>query len=77
MPLCLIDASAAICSIGQGRPEPSTTQVLYDVGAVSTPEPFQRLVSQGMILGEVEYTAHRGPDGAWAHESHPEAVPVR
>jgi leucyl-tRNA synthetase len=26
--------------------------VLYDRGAVSTPEPFQRLVNQGMILGE-------------------------
>ena len=33
-------------------------KVLYDIGAVSTKEPFQRLVSQGMILGEVEYTAH-------------------
>lgn len=31
-------------------------KVLYDRGVVSTPEPFQRLVSQGMILGEVEYT---------------------
>jgi leucyl-tRNA synthetase len=26
-------------------------QVLYDYGLVSTPEPFQRLVNQGMILG--------------------------
>jgi leucyl-tRNA synthetase len=26
-------------------------QVLYDCGLVSTPEPFQRLVNQGMILG--------------------------
>jgi len=32
--------------------------VLYDIGVVSTPEPFRRLVSQGMILGEVEYGAH-------------------
>jgi len=32
-------------------------KVLYDAGVVSTPEPFQRLVNQGMILGEVEYTA--------------------
>jgi leucyl-tRNA synthetase len=30
-------------------------KVLYDRGHVSTPEPFQRLVNQGMILGEVEY----------------------
>ena len=28
-------------------------KVLYDLGIVSTKEPFQRLVSQGMILGEV------------------------
>lgn len=27
--------------------------MLYDIGAVTTKEPFQRLVSQGMILGEV------------------------
>ena len=27
-------------------------QVLYDLGVVTTREPFQRLVSQGMILGE-------------------------
>ena len=26
--------------------------VLYDLGVVSTPEPFQKLVNQGMILGE-------------------------
>ncbi|MFW7379409.1 MAG: leucine--tRNA ligase [Oligoflexus sp.] len=27
-------------------------KVLYDIGAVSTKEPFQKLVNQGMILGE-------------------------
>jgi leucyl-tRNA synthetase len=32
-------------------------KVLFDRGHVSTLEPFQRLVNQGMILGEVEYTA--------------------
>src|SRR5208283_266835 len=31
-------------------------KVLFDRGLVSTPEPFQRLVNQGMILGENEYT---------------------
>ena len=31
-------------------------KVLYDAGVVSTPEPFARLVHQGMILGELEYT---------------------
>ncbi len=35
----------------------SASQVLFDLGVVSSPEPFGRLVSQGMILGEVEYTA--------------------
>ena len=38
-------------------------KVLYDIGAVSTPEPFQRLVNQGMILGEMEYTLFRAPEG--------------
>jgi leucyl-tRNA synthetase len=32
-------------------------KVLYDRGHVHTPEPFQRLVNQGMILGEMEFTA--------------------
>ncbi|MEX2185983.1 MAG: leucine--tRNA ligase [Pirellulales bacterium] len=30
-------------------------KVLFDRGVVSTPEPFAKLVNQGMILGEVEY----------------------
>jgi leucyl-tRNA synthetase len=29
-------------------------KVLFDLGHVSTPEPFQRLVNQGLILGETE-----------------------
>jgi leucyl-tRNA synthetase len=37
-------------------------KVLYDVGVVSTKEPFRRLVNQGMILGEVEYTGYRLAD---------------
>ena len=53
-------------------------QVLFDLGVVSTREPFQRLVSQGMILGEVEFTAHRDPaSGAWVPEDATGAVPVR
>lgn len=40
-------------------------KVLYDIGVVSTKEPFGRLVSQGMILGETEYTVgRRAADGA-------------
>jgi len=31
-------------------------KVLFDLGHVSTSEPFQRLVNQGTILGEPEYT---------------------
>ncbi len=34
-------------------------KVLYDCGLVSTPEPFRRLVHQGMILG-ISYRDHRG-----------------
>jgi leucyl-tRNA synthetase len=30
-------------------------KVLFDLGHVSTPEPFQRLVNQGLILGEMEF----------------------
>lgn len=35
-------------------------KVLYDIGVVSTKEPFKKLVNQGMILGEMEFTT---PDG--------------
>jgi leucyl-tRNA synthetase len=34
-------------------------KVLYDRGHVHTPEPFMRLVNQGMILGEMELTGFR------------------
>ncbi len=34
-------------------------KVLFDAGVVSTDEPFARLVNQGMILGEMEYTVTR------------------
>ncbi len=45
-------------------------KVLYDRGYVSMPEPFHKLVNQGMILGETEYTGYRYPQagaeaGAW------------
>lgn len=38
-------------------------KVLYDLGYVSTPEPFHKLVNQGLILGETEYTLFVRPDG--------------
>ena len=45
-------------------------KVLYDCGLVSTKEPFHRLVNQGMILGEVEYTAFRSKaSGEWVSAS--------
>ena len=40
-------------------------KVLYDRGHVSSPEPFGRLVNQGMILGEMEFTGYRSEKGGW------------
>ncbi len=39
-------------------------KVLYDRGYLPCPEPFQRLVNQGMILGEMEFTGFQ-LNGAW------------
>jgi leucyl-tRNA synthetase len=33
-------------------------KALYDAGVISTPEPFLKLVHQGMILGELEFTVN-------------------
>ncbi|KAI3433717.1 hypothetical protein D9Q98_003525 [Chlorella vulgaris] len=52
-------------------------KVLFDIGYVSTPEPFQRLVSQGMILGEVEYTVMQDASGAYVPDGTPGAQPLR
>jgi len=38
-------------------------KLLHDIGVVSTPEPFARLVHQGMILGELEFTRYVDADG--------------
>ncbi len=40
-------------------------KVLFDRGLVSTVEPFQKLVNQGMILGETEYTGYQDDAGKW------------
>ena len=40
-------------------------KVLFDRGYVSTPEPFGKLVNQGMILGETEYTGYQDLAGGW------------
>jgi leucyl-tRNA synthetase len=38
-------------------------KVLFDLGHVSTPEPFGRLVNQGLILGEMEHAVFKTQDG--------------
>jgi leucyl-tRNA synthetase len=43
-------------------------KVLFDRGHVHTAEPFQRLVNQGMILGEVEFTGY-AREGSRTRES--------
>ena len=40
-------------------------KVLFDRGYVSHPEPFHKLVNQGMILGEVEFTGYQTEAGQW------------
>ncbi|HJN07994.1 MAG TPA: leucine--tRNA ligase [Pirellulaceae bacterium] len=39
-------------------------KVLFDRGYVTTPEPFSRLINQGMILGENEFTGYQAEDGS-------------
>lgn len=41
-------------------------KVLFDRGHVSCAEPFQKLVNQGMILGDPELTGFKRSDGSWA-----------
>ena len=47
-------------------------KVLFDRGHVSTAEPFARLVNQGMILGETEYTGYQDEAGQWLSASAPD-----
>ena len=47
------------------------------MGAVSGREPFQRLVSQGMILGETEYSLWQDGAGDFCEPDTPGAVPIR
>jgi leucyl-tRNA synthetase len=44
-------------------------KVLFDLGVVHCKEPFQSLVSQGMILGETEYTIFRDSQGLMCNSS--------
>ena len=50
-------------------------KVLYDRGYVSTPEPFQKLVNQGMILGEMEYTTYQTGEGVYVSAADVEKSP--
>ena len=45
-------------------------KVLFDAGYVSSPEPFKKLVHQGMILGEVEHTSYVDGAGAFVSREH-------
>ena len=40
-------------------------KVLFDRGHLQTAEPFNRLVNQGMILGDVEFTGFQNESGDW------------
>ena len=40
-------------------------KVLFDHSLLTNPEPFRRLVNQGMILGEAEHTGYQSADGSW------------
>jgi leucyl-tRNA synthetase len=54
-------------------------KVLFDRGHVSHPEPFGKLVNQGMILGEVEFTGYRSAKGGWvtAEKRGPEDIAAK
>jgi len=45
-------------------------KVLYDLKLVSSPEPFMKLVNQGMILGEMEITGYQDAAGNWISAQH-------
>jgi leucyl-tRNA synthetase len=45
-------------------------KVLFDAGIVSSSEPFARLVHQGMILGELEFTLYRDEQGRAVSAEH-------
>jgi leucyl-tRNA synthetase len=48
-------------------------KVLFDRGYVSMTEPFQKLVNQGMILGEMEFQAVKTMSGNWINTPWPTA----
>ncbi|WP_446830704.1 leucine--tRNA ligase [Candidatus Foliamicus sp.] len=51
-------------------------KVLFDAGLVSADEPFRKVVHQGVILGEREFTAYRDPSGAFISAQRARRVPA-
>ncbi len=51
-------------------------KVLFDRGLISSVEPFQRLVNQGLILGEVEFTGFKTEAGEWVSAKDVEEVEI-
>jgi leucyl-tRNA synthetase len=51
-------------------------KVLFDRGHVHTPEPFMKLVNQGMILGEMEFTGFKDDNG-WISAARVDAADAR
>jgi len=51
-------------------------KVLFDRGLVSSAEPFRRLVNQGLILGEVEFTGFKTEGGEWVSAKDVEEVEI-
>ncbi|HVU89117.1 MAG TPA: class I tRNA ligase family protein, partial [Pirellulales bacterium] len=49
-------------------------KVLYDLKLVSTPEPFTKLVNQGMILGEVEHIGWKNAANVWVNPAGAEEI---
>jgi len=50
-------------------------KVLFDRGYVGTSEPFMRLVNQGMILGEMEFTGYQDAASRWVNPGAPAPRP--
>ncbi|MBI1325629.1 leucine--tRNA ligase [bacterium] len=46
-------------------------KVLFDRGLVHTAEPFKKLINQGMILGETEYTVYQDEAGGYVSVDEP------
>lgn len=52
-------------------------RVLFKLGLLSTPEPFAKVIHQGLILGEPEYTVYKDNKGYVSAEFVKEGIDVR